>query len=80
MPEFALKYANARGEVRQQVMEAGSEQELRDKLTQQGYLVYSIRRREGLAGLRGGKRAKKLDMEKFLIFNQQFNTDRKSVV
>ena len=74
MPEFALKYANARGEVRQQVMEAGSEQELRDKLTQQGYLVYSIRRREGLAGLRGGKRAKKLDMEKFLIFNQQFNT------
>ncbi|MBE7544456.1 MAG: type II secretion system F family protein [Bryobacteraceae bacterium] len=74
MPEFALKYANARGEVRQQVMEAGSEQELRDKLTQQGYLVYSIRPREGLAGLRGGKRAKKLDMEKFLIFNQQFNT------
>jgi type IV pilus assembly protein PilC len=74
MPEFALKYANARGEVRQQVMEAGSEQELRDKLTQQGYLVYSIRRREGLAALRGGKKAKKLDMEKFLIFNQQFNT------
>jgi type IV pilus assembly protein PilC len=74
MPEFALKYANARGEVRQQVMEAGSEQELRDKLTQQGYLVYSIRQREGLAGLRGGKKAKKLDMEKFLIFNQQFNT------
>jgi type IV pilus assembly protein PilC len=74
MPEFALKYANARGEVRQQVMEAGSEQELRDRLTQQGYLVYSIRPREGLAGLRGGKRAKKLDMEKFLIFNQQFNT------
>jgi type IV pilus assembly protein PilC len=55
-------------------MEAGSEQELRDRLTQQGYLVYSIRPREGLAGLRGGKRAKKLDMEKFLIFNQQFNT------
>ncbi|MCL4793069.1 MAG: type II secretion system F family protein [Bryobacteraceae bacterium] len=74
MPEYALKYANARGEVRQQVMEAASEHELREKLTQQGFLVYSIRPREGLGALRGGKRRKKLDMEKFLIFNQQFNT------
>lgn len=77
MPEYALKFANARGEIRQQVMEAASEQELRDRLAQQGYLVYSIRPRQGLGGLApglGGKRRKKLDMEKFLIFNQQFNT------
>lgn len=77
MPEYALKFANARGEIRQQVMEAASEQELRDRLAQQGYLVYSIRLREGLGALApglGGKRRKKLDMEKFLIFNQQFNT------
>ena len=77
MPEYALKFANARGEIRQQVMEAASEQELRDRLAQQGYLVYSIRPREGLGALApgfGGKRRKKLDMEKFLIFNQQFNT------
>ncbi len=77
MPEYALKFANARGEIRQQVMEAASEQELRDRLAQQGYLVYSIRARQGLGALApgmGGKRRKKLDMEKFLIFNQQFNT------
>lgn len=77
MPEFALKYANARGEIRQQVMEAANEQELRDRLTQQGFLVYSVRPHEGLGALAGGlrpQRRKKLDMEKFLIFNQQFNT------
>lgn len=77
MPEYALKIANARGEIRQQVMEAASEHELRERLTQQGFLVYSIRQREGLGALSGGfsgQRRKKLDMEKFLIFNQQFNT------
>jgi type IV pilus assembly protein PilC len=76
MPEYALKYADARGEIRQQVMEAGSEQELRDRLTQQGYLVYSVNPRAGFGGLAGGLggRRKKLDVEKFLIFNQQFVT------
>ena len=75
MPEFALKYADARGDIKQQVLEANSEAELRDKLTNQGYLIYSIRRRGSLGGLSagfGGK--KKLDVEKFLIFNQQFVT------
>ncbi len=75
MPEFALKYADARGDIKQQVLEAASEQELRDKLTNQGYLIYSIRQRGTLGNLSagfGGK--KKLDVEKFLIFNQQFVT------
>lgn len=74
MPEYALKYADARGELKQQVMEAASEQEIRDRLSQQGYLVYSVKPRSalGLAGL--GGRSKKLDVEKFLIFNQQFVT------
>ena len=76
MPDFLLKYADARGEVRQQVVAATSEQEIRDRYQQQGFLVYSIRPRAVLqgfsAGLKGG--AKKLDLEKFLIFNQQFVT------
>lgn len=74
MPEYALKYADARGELKQQVMEAASEQEIRDRLSQQGYLVYSVKPRSalGIGGL--GGRSKKLDVEKFLIFNQQFVT------
>ena len=74
MPEWTLKYADARGEVHQQVTEAESERELRDRLTEQGYLVYSIKPRfEGVAGRIGPKR-NKVSLEKFLIFNQQFVT------
>ncbi len=73
MAEWTLKYADARGEMHNQVAEAGSERELRDRLTQQGFLVYSIKpRADGAVVLRS--RGKKLNVEKFLIFNQQFVT------
>jgi len=73
MAEWTLKYADARGEMHQQVAQAESERELRDRFTEQGYLVYSVRPREGVAaGLR--PRGKKLNLQKFLIFNQQFVT------
>lgn len=74
--EWVLKYADSRGEIHQQTAAAGSEQELRDRYSQQGFLIYSIRpRRTGIAtgaGLLG--RSKKLNLERFLIFNQQFVT------
>jgi type IV pilus assembly protein PilC len=74
MPEWTLKYADARGEVHQQVAEADSERELRDRLTDQGFLVYSIKpRSEAMVGGLGPKR-NKVNLEKFLIFNQQFVT------
>jgi type IV pilus assembly protein PilC len=71
--EFVLKYADAKGAIHQQVAEADSEKELRDRLAQQGFLVYSIRQRGGLAAQLGTGR-RKLNLEKFLIFNQQFLT------
>jgi type IV pilus assembly protein PilC len=75
MAEFTLKYADARGEIHQQTAEGGSERELRDRYTQQGFLVYSVKPRSEIAGLVGGEsRKKKLNLEKFLIFNQQFVT------
>ncbi len=76
MAEWTLKYADARGEIHQQVAEAGSERELRDRYSQQGFLVYSVKSRSEIAGLAIGFRAprKKLNVEKFLIFNQQFVT------
>jgi type IV pilus assembly protein PilC len=74
MAEFVLKYADASGAIHNQVAEGATEQEIRDRLSQQGYLVYSIKPKGGLAaGLTGG-RGKKLNLEKFLIFNQQFVT------
>lgn len=76
MPEWTLKYADDRGAVHQQVAIAGSERELRDRYTQQGFLIYSIKPRgegAGVARAFGGKK-QKLNLEKFLIFNQQFVT------
>ena len=76
MAEWTLKYADTRGEIHQQVAEAGSERELRDRYVQQGFLVYSIKPRSEISGLASGLRPsrKKLNLEKFLIFNQQFVT------
>jgi len=75
MAEFVLKYADSRGEIHQQVAEAASEQELRERLSEQGYLVYWVRPRVGVQALaRGWRRPKKVNLEKFLIFNQQFVT------
>src|SRR5271156_3726295 len=75
MAEFVLKYADPRGEVHQQVAEAGTEKELRDRYAQQGFLIYSIKPRHEIAGVSmGGGRKKKINLERFLIFNQQFVT------
>jgi len=74
--EFVLKYADARGEIHNQVAEGASEQELRDRMVQQGFLVYSVKAKGQMAALGAtfGGRRKKIDIEKFLIFNSQFVT------
>ncbi len=74
MTEWVLKYADPRGEIHQQVAEAASEKELRERYSQQGFLIYSIRPRHQIAGVKVGGRKKKINLEKFLIFNQQFVT------
>jgi type IV pilus assembly protein PilC len=76
MAEFQLKYADARGEIHHQVAQAASADEAREQFTEQGFLVYSVRPKGGLAALSPAfsGRHKKLNMEKFLIFNQQFVT------
>src|SRR4051812_42055462 len=69
------KYADPRGEIHSKIAEGTSEQEVRDRLTQQGFLIYSVKPK-GLAAIAASKAAggKKVDLEKFLIFNQQFVT------
>jgi type IV pilus assembly protein PilC len=72
MAEFVLKYADGRGQIHQQVVSAGSERELRERYSQQGFLVYSVKPKALSSAFVGSRR--KLDLEKFLIFNQQFVT------
>jgi len=77
MADFVLKYADGRGQIHQQVATAGSEKELRERYSQQGFLIYSIKPRSSAAMVSAGlmrSRSKKLNLEKFLIFNQQFVT------
>lgn len=75
MAEFVLKYADSRGQIHQQVAEAASEQELRERLSEQGYLVYWVRPRVAVSALAGGwRRRPRVHLEKFLIFNQQLVT------
>src|SRR5262245_6905092 len=76
MADFVLKYADGRGQIHQQVASAASEKELRERFSQQGFLIYSIKPRTGasVAGVSLFSRRKKLNVEKFLIFNQQFVT------
>src|SRR3954468_17603369 len=76
MAEFRLRYADPRGQMHEQVAEAATEREARERLAQQGYLVYSVKPKDLNARLRGAGsgRRKTINLEKFLIFNQQFVT------
>lgn len=77
MADFVLKYADGRGQIHQQVATAATEKELRERYSQQGFLIYSIKPRTMAAGIASGGlfgKRKKLNLEKFLIFNQQFVT------
>jgi type IV pilus assembly protein PilC len=74
MADFVLKYADGRGQIHHQVASAASEKELREKYAQQGFLVYSIKARSGVGSSNFFSGKKKLNLEKFLIFNQQFVT------
>ena len=75
MAEYQLQYADATGQVHNQVVQGTSDQEVRERFSRQGYLVYGVKAKGGglAAGLNFGGR-KKLNLEKFLIFNQQFVT------
>jgi len=64
-----IKLADDRGRVQEQTHSAATAEELRARFTQAGYFVYSVKANNVLGG---GK--KKVKLETFLIFNQQFLT------
>jgi type IV pilus assembly protein PilC len=70
MAEFVIKLADERGRVQEQVQTAATAEELRARFAHAGYHVFSVRARSGFAGLK----RRKVKLEQFLIFNQQFLT------
>ncbi len=75
MAEFLLRYADPRGQMHESVAEAASEREARERMAQQGFLVYSVRAKD-LSTRLGADAGRKqsVNLEKFLILNQQFVT------
>jgi type IV pilus assembly protein PilC len=71
MAEFLIRLADERGRVQEQTHSAATAEELRVRFTQAGYYVYSVKARGLLAGQ--GKN-KKVKLDTFLVFNQQFLT------
>ena len=75
MAEFLIRVADEQGHLRQEVEHGYSEAEVRERLVQQGYLVYWVKPRSLLTPGAGqlGQRGK-VKQSAFLIFNQQFLT------
>ena len=74
MADFVCKVGDASGRVFQQVETAQSEEEARQKLADRGYYVFAVRSQLDLLArlTQGGGR--KIRLDDFLIFNQQFHT------
>jgi type IV pilus assembly protein PilC len=71
MTEYVVRLADERGRVQEQTHAAATADELRARFTQSGYYVYSVKAK-GLLG--GDSKKKKVKLETFLVFNQQFLT------
>lgn len=66
-----MRLADDRGRVQEQTHAAATAEELRARFLQAGYYVYSVKAK-GLLG--GSGKQKKVKLETFLVFNQQFLT------
>ena len=78
MAEFVCKLGTDAGRVLTQTEEARSEEELRQRLRAQGFLVFSIKSKDILKFKSGPARPGTIRPDDFLIFNQQFLTLSKS--
>ncbi len=68
MAEFVIKLADERGRIQEQIQTAATADELRLRFIHAGYHVFSVKARGSLG------RRRKVKLEPFLIFNQQFLT------
>lgn len=78
MAEFVCKLGTDAGRVLTQTEEARSEEELRQRLRAQGFLIFSIHPKDILSFQARRSRPGKIRPDDFLIFNQQFLTLSKS--
>jgi type IV pilus assembly protein PilC len=74
MAEYVCKLGTPGGEVVTRTVEGLSEQELRQRLAQEGYRIFSVENSGTVNGMRvrgSGQRSVKIKLDDFLLFNQQ---------
>jgi type IV pilus assembly protein PilC len=74
MAEYMIRMADERGHMLEQVEHGSSEVEIRDRFSQQGFLVYSVKAKGLFSTESGLPRRRKIRQDQFVIFNQQFVT------
>ena len=74
MAEYLCKVGDTNGRIFQHLETAQSEGEARQKLSDRGLHVFSVKGNFDLLSVFRGSRSRKLNINDFLIFNQQFNT------
>ena len=74
MPEFRCRIANGNGEVLTTNFNSPSEAELRHRLSDQGYFIYSLKEKGRIASIAFPfqRRSRKIKPTDFMVFNQQF--------
>jgi len=76
--EFVCKLGTDTGKILVQTEQAGSEVELRHRLKNEGFYVFSVRSKDILGTQWAARRAGRIKPDDFLVFNQQFLTLSKS--
>ena len=74
MAEFICKLGTPGGEIVARTVEGLSEKELRQRLAQEGYRIFSVETSGMINGVRvraAGEQALKIKLDDFLLFNQQ---------
>ncbi|MGH9531076.1 MAG: type II secretion system F family protein [Terriglobales bacterium] len=74
MAEFLIRMADEAGKMVELAEEAATAAEVRDRFARQGYLVYDVRPRSLLSGEMRLPRRRKVKLDEFVVFNQQFVT------
>jgi type IV pilus assembly protein PilC len=74
MAEYMIRMADERGHIKEQVELGNSEGEVRERFSQQGFLVYWVKPKGVFATDLRLPYRRKIKLDEFVIFNQQFLT------
>ncbi|MGH9603700.1 MAG: type II secretion system F family protein [Terriglobales bacterium] len=74
MAEFLIRMADEAGKMVELAEEAATAAEVRDRFARQGFLVYDVRPRSLLSGEVRLPRRRRVKLDEFVVFNQQFVT------